>query len=210
MSVIGYSRASTVEQSMEPQVEALKAAGCERIYQEQRSGVDAARQELARMIDYCRKGDVIVCASLDRIGRSTKDVLNILERLEAKGVSFRCLNINLDTGTPTGKLMLTMLVAVATFEREIVLERQRDGIQAAKIAGKYKGRKATAQAQIKQVLELLDKKMTKQTIADTLDIGVASVYRIIKARTLARELDSLGVQTEEAGHGLRRRLRMVA
>jgi len=180
MAIIGYARTSTIEQNIDPQIEALKVAGCARIYQEQRSGVDAKRPELASMIDYCREGDVIICTKLDRIGRSTTDVLGIVKKLEDKGVSFRCLNINLDTSTPTGKLMLTMLAAVATFEREIMLERQREGIAAAKAAGKYKGRKATAKGQAFEVMRLLGLGHTKQAVADQLNIGIASVYRIQK------------------------------
>lgn len=180
MSIIGYARTSCTDQNIEPQLEALKAAGCERIYQEQRSGVDAARPELLAMVDYCRDGDVIACTKLDRIGRSTKDVLDILGKLEAKGVAFRCLNINLDTATPTGKLMLTMLAAVATFEREIMLERQREGIQAAKESGKYKGRKATAQAKYGEVRELAAQGMKRELIAERLNIGIASVYRALR------------------------------
>lgn len=180
MSVIGYARTSCTDQNIEPQVEALRVAGCDRIYQEQRSGVDATRPELLTMIDYCRAGDVIVCTKLDRVGRSTKDVLDILSKLEAKGVAFRCLNINLDTATPTGKMMITMLAAVATFEREIMLERQLDGIAAAKVAGKYKGRKATAVAKYGEVLELANAGMKREAIAEKLGIGIASVYRALK------------------------------
>ena len=180
MAVIGYGRTSTTDQNIEPQIEALQAAGCDRIYQEQRSGVDAQRPELLAMLDYCREGDVIVCTKLDRIARSTADILNITQQLEAKKVAFRCLNINLDTSTPTGTLMLTMLAAVATFEREIMLERQREGIAAAKAEGKYKGRKATAKAKTDDVKHLLEQGLTKQAVADRLGIGVASVYRIVK------------------------------
>ena len=180
MDIIGYARTSTIEQNIEPQVEALKAAGCNRIYQEQISGVELSRPELSSMLDYCRKGDVIVSTRLDRIGRSTADILKLLERLESKGVAFRCLNISLDTATPTGKLMITLLAAVSTFEREIMLERQLAGIQAAKEAGRYKGRKPTAMAKAHEALELLAKGMTKQTVADRIGIGVASVYRIIR------------------------------
>lgn len=179
MSVIGYARTSTTDQNIEPQVEALKAAGCDRIYHEQKSGVDSKRPELLAMLDYCREGDVIVCTKLDRIGRSTKHLLDIVEGLQAKGVGFKCLNNGaLDTTTPTGKMMLTILAAVATFEREIMLERQKEGIQAAKEAGAYKGRKATAKAKSGEVLELLKQGMTKQAVADRLGIGVASVYRV--------------------------------
>lgn len=180
MATIGYARTSTTEQNLAPQTDALKAAGCEKIFAEQRSGVDAKRPELARMLDYCREGDTIVCTKLDRIGRSTGDILSLVSGLEAKGVTFHCLNINLDTSTPTGKLMLTMLAAVATFERELMLERQKEGIQAAKDAGKYKGRKPTARAKAADVKSLIAQGKTKQVVADELGIGVASVYRIIK------------------------------
>lgn len=179
MAIIGYARTSTTDQNIEPQIAALQAAGCKRIYQEQRSGVDAARPELAVMLDHVREGDIVVCTKLDRIGRSTKHLLDIVEGLQAKGVEFRCLNSNIDTSTPTGKLMLTLLAAVATFEREIMLERQKDGIEAAKLAGKYKGRKATAQAKADEVLALIAEGLTKQAVADRLGIGVASVYRIM-------------------------------
>jgi len=171
---------STTDQNIEPQIEALKSAGCDRIYQEQLSGVDAARPELLSMIDYCRDGDVIVCTKLDRIGRSTKDVLNITDKLTSKGVAFKCLNINLDTTTATGKMMLTIIAAVATFEREIMLERQREGIAAAKAKGVYKGRKATAKAKAEEVFRLLSEGKTKEAIASEVGIGVASVYRIAK------------------------------
>lgn len=180
MPVIGYGRTSTSEQNIEPQIEALRSAGCERIFQEQLSGVDASRPELMRMLDYVRAGDVIVCTKLDRIGRSTADILKLLVKLEAKGVAFNCLNISLDTATPTGKLMITMLAAVATFEREIMLERQLAGIAAAKAAGKYRGRKATARAQAANVVELIGQGKTKQAVANELAIGVASVYRIVR------------------------------
>lgn len=180
METIGYARTSTTDQHIDPQVTALKEAGCTKIFSEQRSGVDSTRAELARMIEYSREGDVVVVTKLDRIGRSTTDILSIIARLEAKGAAFRCLNINLDTSSPTGKMMLTMLAAVATFEREIMLERQREGIAAAKRAGKYKGRKPTARAQASRIRELIAEGKTRQATADTLKIGVASVYRALK------------------------------
>jgi DNA invertase Pin-like site-specific DNA recombinase len=134
------------------------------------------------MLDYVREGDSVVVCKLDRIARSTKHLLDIVDLLTAKGVAFKVLNINLDTSTPTGKLMLTMLGAIATFEREMMLERQKEGIVKAKEQGKYTGRKPTAQATTSEVIELLKTGMTKQAIADKLEIGVASVYRIMKAQ----------------------------
>lgn len=180
MAVIGYARISTVEQNIEPQIEMLKTAGCEKIFSEQRSGVDAQRPELEKMVDYSREGDTVVCTKLDRIGRSTRDVLDTVNSLQSKGVAFRCLNINLDTSTSTGKLMLTMLAGIATFERELMLERQREGIRSAKEAGKYQGRKPTARAKANEVMAMISDGMTKQAIATALGIGIASVYRIAK------------------------------
>lgn len=181
MAIIGYARTSTTDQNIEPQLEALKTAGCERIFQEQRSGVDAARPELLLMLDWVRDGDTVICTKIDRIARSVKDLWNIIGQLQTKGVAFKALNnSDLNTSSATGKLMVSILGAVAEFEREMMLERQRDGIAAAKEAGKYKGRKATAMAQTDTVMELLGQGLTKQAVADRLGIGVASVYRVVK------------------------------
>uniref|UniRef100_C6E2C3 Resolvase domain protein n=1 Tax=Geobacter sp. (strain M21) TaxID=443144 RepID=C6E2C3_GEOSM len=182
--VVGYARVSTADQQLDSQLDQLAVAGCTKIYSEKRSGVDAARPELARMMEFVREGDIVVCTKLDRIARSTQDLLNIVNDLTSKGMNFKILNINLDTSTPTGKLMLTMLAAIATFEREMMLERQQEGIARAKAAGKYKGRVATARAKASEALRLLAEGKTKKAVANTLGIGVASVYRIARnART---------------------------
>lgn len=183
---VGYARVSTREQNLDSQLEQLEKAGASRIFQEKLSGVDKDRPELKQLLDYVRSGDTVAIAKIDRIARSTKHLLEITEQLQVKGVELKILNINLDTSTPTGKLMLTMIGAIAEFERELMLERQRDGIEKAKQAGKYKGRKATARAKSEQVKELLYKGYTKQKTADELEIGIASVYRI------ARDLKAAG------------------
>lgn len=180
MSIIGYARVSTTEQNLSIQLEQLKAAGAEKIYKEKVSGATMDRPELSALLDYVRESDVVVCCKLDRIARSTKNLLEIVDALEKKGVAFRVLNINLDTSSPTGKLMLTMLGAIATFEREMMLERQREGIAKAKKEGVYKGRKATAKAKSGDVIRLLQEGLTKESVATRLGIGVASVYRIVK------------------------------
>ena len=180
MATIGYARVSTTDQHLDAQLTQLQGVGCDKVYQEKASGAKEDRPELAAMLDYARQGDTVVVCKLDRIARSTKHLLNIVEGLQDKGVTFRVLNIDLNTSTATGKLMLTMLGAIATFEREMMLERQLEGIAQAKQAGVYQGRKPTAKAQAKQVLELLAQGKTKQAVADTLNIGVASVYRIAK------------------------------
>jgi DNA invertase Pin-like site-specific DNA recombinase len=180
MAIIGYARVSTTDQKLEVQLEALGKAGAHRIYQEKASGADSARVELALMLDYVREGDTVVACKLDRLARSTKHLLEIVEKLTAKGVTLKVLNIDLDTGSPTGKLMLTMLGAIATFEREMMLERQADGIAKAKAAGVYTGRKPTARAKSAEVMTLLGQGLTKEAVAGRVGIGVASVYRIAR------------------------------
>ena len=181
MAIVGYARVSTQEQELTVQLELLQAIPCDRIFQEKASGAKVDRPHLTAMLDYVRQGDTVVVCKLDRIARSTKHLLEIVEYLDSKSVAFRVLNINLDTGTPTGKLMLTMLGAIATFEREMMLERQREGIRIAKGQGAYKGRKPTALAKTPRVLELLGQGRTKQSVAEEVGIGVASVYRIASA-----------------------------
>ncbi len=179
---IGYARVSTDGQSLDVQLDQLKKSGCTKIFREKVSGATQNRPQLTRMLEFVREGDTVTVCKLDRIARSTKHLLEMVEQLEKKGVAFKVLNINLDTSTPTGKLMLTMLGAIAEFERSLMLERQREGIEKAKREGRYKGRKPTAKEKAPQVLELIQKhpKITKQAIADELGIGVASVYRILQ------------------------------
>ncbi len=179
MATIGYARVSTEDQKLTAQLEQMETAGVDKIFQEKASGVKQDRPQLTAMLEYVREGDTVVVCKLDRIARSTKHLLEIVETLEAKKVSFKVLNINLDTSTPTGKLMLSMLAAIGQFEREMMLERQREGIQLAKEAGAYKGRKPTAREQTDKVMELISQGKTKQAVADEIGIGVASVYRIV-------------------------------
>jgi len=180
--VIGYGRRSTADQqqSLDIQAEQLRAAGCSKIFSETISGAAKVSPELERMIEYCREGDTVVACRLDRLARSTTHLLQLAETLEAKGVSLQILNIpGLDTRTANGRLLLTLLGAVEAFERDLMIERQREGIARAKEAGRYKGRKPTARAKADQVKALADQGMTKQAIADQLGIGVASVYRVL-------------------------------
>jgi DNA invertase Pin-like site-specific DNA recombinase len=180
--IIGYARTSTTEQvaGLQAQERDLKAAGAERLYQEQTSSI-GQRKALEDAIDFAREGDVLVVTKLDRLARSVSHLGELVEQLEAKRVSLRILGMGVDTATPTGRLMVNLLGSVAQFEREVMLERQREGIAKAKSEGKYKGRAATARAKSAQVLELAKRlDMTKEDIATALNIGVASVYRVLK------------------------------
>lgn len=180
--IVGYARTSTLEQEagLEAQLRDLKALGAERIFQEQVSSV-ATRKALEAAIEFCRAGDTLVVTKLDRLARSVTHLGRILETLEDKGVALRIENLGVDTRTPTGKLMLNVLAGVAQFEREMMLERQREGIAKAKSEGAYKGRKPTARAKADQVKALAAHGLSMAKIAKQLGIGVGSVHRALKA-----------------------------
>ena len=180
--LIGYARTSTLEQiaGFDAQVRNLERAGAERIFREQVSSV-AERPQLALALDFLRAGDVLLVTKLDRLARSTANLLEIVQSIEAKGATLRILDLNLDTATATGRLMLTMIGAIAQFEREMMLERQREGIAKAKAAGKYRGRKPTAKAKATDVHTLRAAGIGATEIARRLSIGRASVYRALAA-----------------------------
>ena len=180
--IVGYARTSTVEQvaGFEAQDRELLAVGAEKVFAEQTSSV-AARAQLEAALYFIRAGDVFVVTKLDRLARSVGDLCTIVKRIEAKGAALRILAMNLDTATPTGKLMLNVLASVAQFEREVMLERQREGIAKAKKEGRYKGRAPTARAKAVDVRRLASEGMTREAIAARLGIGVASVYRVLRA-----------------------------
>lgn len=182
-AIIGYARTSTIDQKagLEAQQRDLTAAGCTKVFSEHLSSVDAKRPELARAVDYAREGDTFVVTKPDRLARSTKDLLGLLETLEEKGVRVRILSMDLDTTSPTGRLMLTVLGAVAAFERELMLERQREGIAKAKADGKYKGRKPTAALMADEAIRLVNGEgLTVTEAAKRLGIGRGSVYRALE------------------------------
>jgi DNA invertase Pin-like site-specific DNA recombinase len=178
MAIIGYARVSTTGQSLTAQLEALST--CDKIFQEKISGSKTDRPELVAALDYMREGDSFIVTKLDRLARNTSHLLEIVDKLNAKGVTLTILNIGIDTGTPTGKLMLTMIGAIATFEREMMLERQAEGIAQAKAKGLYKGRKPTAMAKSDELKALLDAGMSKREAASELGISESSVYRMIE------------------------------
>ena len=181
--LIGYARTSTLEQKagLEVQRESLTAAGCERMYEEQTSSV-GLRESLRAAMDYSREGDTIVVTKLDRLARSVRHLGEIIDQLEAKGVGLRILNLGLDTSTATGKLMLNVVGSVAQFEREMMLERQREGIAKAKAEGKYKGRKPIAMQKTNEIVELANQGLLKREIADALSVSERSVYRVLSRK----------------------------
>lgn len=178
MALVGYARVSTGGQSLEVQLRAL--AECNKVFQEKVSGASDDRPQLTLLLDYVKEGDVVMVTKLDRLARNTRHLLEISELLQHKQVALRILNLGIDTSTPTGKLMLTMIGAIATFERELMLERQAEGIELAKRRGVYKGRKPTAMAKGNEVLALIAKGLPRTEIAKRTGISVSSVQRILK------------------------------
>lgn len=139
---IAYVRVSTIEQNEGRQLEGLKKYNIEKWFTEKVSAKDTNRPQLQAMIDFAREGDTIYVWDFSRLARSTKDLLELVEMMKSKGINLVSIKENLDSSTPTGKLMLTMIGAINEFERANLLERQREGIAIAKAEGKFKGRKA--------------------------------------------------------------------
>ena len=148
---IGYIRVSTQEQNTIRQEVLMKSLGVDEIYIDRMSGKNANRPELQKMMEYVRKGDTVIVESISRFARNTRDLLELVEKLTAKGVEFVSRKEAIDTTTPTGKFMLTVFGAVAELEREYILQRQREGIAIAQEQGKYKGRKPIDAPEFEQV-----------------------------------------------------------
>lgn len=180
--LVGYARTSTTDQKagLAGQLRDLEAAGCQRIYREEISSVVAQRPQLEAALDYVRQGDTLIVTKLDRLARSVADLVAITARLNEKGVGLRILAMNLDTSTPTGKLMVNLLGSIAEFERELMLERQREGIAKAKAEGKYKGRAPTAQNKAEEIVRLRDAGKSVEEIMAATGAGRSSVFRILK------------------------------
>ena len=181
--IVGYCRSSTSEQiaGLEAQERQLLATGCTKIMKEAVSSV-AVRAQLDAALEFVREGDVFVVTRLDRLARSTTDLLSIVGKLEAKGVGLRILDFGgseMDTKSPSGRMLLVMFAAVAEFERGVMLSRQKDGIAKAKAAGKYRGRATTARANSHQVHEMREACDGASEIAAALGIGRESVYRVL-------------------------------
>jgi DNA invertase Pin-like site-specific DNA recombinase len=177
---IGYARTSTTEQvaGLDTQKRDLEAAGCQEIFFEQVSSVQK-RGELERLLKFIRKDDCLVVTKLDRLARSIPDLVKIIEAVETKEASLKILDMNLDTSSPTGKLLLNLVGSIAQFEREIMLQRQKEGISVAKAAGKYRGRAPTARSKAHDILQLRQAGVSPLEIAQKLQISRASVYRIL-------------------------------
>lgn len=179
---IAYVRVSTVEQNESRQREGLKAYNIEKWYEEKVSAKDTNRPKLKEMLEFAREGDTIYVWDFSRLARSTRDLLELVELMQNKGIHLKSIKENLDTNTPTGKLMLTMIGAINEFERANLLERQKEGIKIAKDEGKYKGRKAK---EVDKKFEgvynkYLNRELNKVEMAKELKISRPTLDKLIK------------------------------
>ena len=179
MTVIGYARVSTTDQNLELQETALRAAGCDLIRAEKRSGTTTAgREELKTVLDFLRAGDVLMVTRIDRLARSIGDLQDIVRAVKTRGASLKATEQPIDTSTAAGKCFLDMLGVFAEFETNLRKERQLEGIADDKARGVYRGRKASIDPA--QVKALRAQGMGASDIAKALKIGRASVYRVLE------------------------------
>jgi len=184
---IGYARVSTKDQNLDLQLDALTRSGCEKIYREKISGASKERPELQKMLENIREGDVIVIWKLDRLGRSLRHLVEIVNDLMIKKVGLQSLNDPIDTTTPQGRLAFNIFGSLAEFEREVIRERTRAGLEAARSRGRQGGRpkglsdKAQQKAMVAETL-YKEQKLTVQQIAEQLHISKATLYSYLRSR----------------------------
>ena len=184
---VAYVRVSTVEQNEARQLEALEKYDIEKWFIEKVSGKDTNRPKLQEMLDFVREGDIIYIHDFSRLARSTKDLLEMIEQLEQKKVSLVSNKENLDTSTPTGKLLVTMIAAINEFERQNLLERQKEGIEIAKREGKFKGgqvKKIDEATFSKYYAEYKLRKINKSQLAEKLNVSRPTLYKLLKEKNL--------------------------
>lgn len=184
MAKVGYERVSTDRQHLDGQSDRLKAAGCERVFSDAaQSGRKASRPAWDECLDYLRKGDTLVVVRLDRMGRSVKNLIEVVSGLEERGIDLQVLDQGIDTTTPAGKMMFHVLAALAEFERDIIVERTNDGLAAARARGRTGGRKAKlTSAQAAEVRRLYAaRERTVAEIGALFGITRESVYRYVRA-----------------------------
>lgn len=190
---VAYVRVSTVEQNEDRQIEALKKHDIEKWFTEKVSGKDTNRPQLQAMLEFVRQGDTVYIHDFSRLARSTKDLLAIVDTLTEKGVHLVSNKENIDSSTPTGKLMLTMIGAIAEFERQNLLERQKEGIAIAKRKGKFKGRqvKNIDEDTFNRVYKLyMERKISKTAMAKELEISRPTLDKLLKDKGLQGDIKS--------------------
>lgn len=179
---IGYARVSTKDQDLSLQNEALNKANCDKIYSDQDSGSKTARKGLKLALEVLRRGDTLVVWKLDRLGRSVKDLVTMVGKLEQEGIHFKSLTDNIDTSTPAGRFFFHVMASLAQMERELLIERTQAGLEVARKQGRVGGRKRVmTDSKIKAAKRLLDDGIAPKDVAHDLGISVPTLYRWIPA-----------------------------
>ena len=177
----GYARVSTEQQNLDRQLDALQKYGCDTIYNEKMTGTKRDRPELAKMLDRMTGGDTVVIESLSRLGRSTKDLIELTELFEQKGVHLVSLKESIDTSTSTGKLLFTLMSAIAQFERDVIADRTREGLTAARARGRKGGRPKADPTAIKKAIRLYNtKEYSIKEIEEMTGVKKSTLYRELK------------------------------
>lgn len=182
--IIGYARVSTQDQNLDRQLDALNKAGCERIFNEKMTGTHSARPELQMMLMTLRPGDTLVVESFSRLSRSTKDLLDMVEKLSQLGVHLVSLKEDLDTKTATGKMMLTVMSALSQFERDLIAERTKEGLKAARARGRHGGRPRSGTDKDRDQAYAMYQAniMSCQEIADRYGVSLSTLNRWIREK----------------------------
>jgi DNA invertase Pin-like site-specific DNA recombinase len=187
--LIGYARVSTQDQNLELQRQALLAAGCARVYEDAMSGLRADRPGLAQAMEQLREGDALVVWKLDRLGRTVKGLVELVESLQAQGVGFRSLTDAIDTSSPSGRFFFHVMASLAQMERELIAERTKAGLAAARKAGRIGGRKRSmTPAKIEAARTLLVQGTPARDVAASLGVSVPTLYRWVPAGALGARL----------------------
>jgi DNA invertase Pin-like site-specific DNA recombinase len=185
--LVGYARVSTHEQNLDMQLDALKAAGCQKIFTDKISTLKAERKGLDEALTFLRPGDVLVVWKLDRLGRTLKQLIELVALFNQKGIGFKSLKETIDTTTSTGKLVFHIFAALAEFERDIIHERTRAGLEAARARGRSGGRPKIQDIDPKRIALAkslyADQNTPVQEICDTLHIGKTTLYRYVGKKT---------------------------
>jgi len=179
---IGYARISTGDQRLDLQYEALQTAGCDKIYEDTISGMKQERQGLSMALEVLRSGDTLVIWKLDRLGRSVKQLVGLVGDLEKRGIQFKSLTESIDTSTAAGRFFFHVMASLAQMEREMLVERTKAGLAAAKKAGRQSGRKRKmTDSKLESAKKLLKSKTPAKEIAKDLGVSIATLYRWLPA-----------------------------
>lgn len=194
-TLVGYARVSTHEQSLDLQIDALTSLGVVKIFSEKLSGSKTDRPQLAASLDYMREGDVLVVYRLDRLGRSLADLVRIVGELDARGVGFRSVHESIDTTSATGRLVFHVFAALAEFERDLIIDRTRAGLAAARERGSKPGRKPSLSAdQVEVARRLCSEGKSVKEVSELFGVSRPTIYRALERLESARRSEAGGVR----------------